>query len=276
MEVIIDYRGKTPTKTTHGIPLVTAKIIKAGRMEEPNEFIAIDAFASWMTRGLPLPGDVVLTTEAPLGEVAQLDERKVALAQRVITLRGKSGLLDNTYLKYVLQGNYVRSQLLGRASGSTVSGIKQSELRKVKIPIPPFAQQQNIARILGSLDDKITLNREINKTLEAMAQAIFKSWFVDFEPFKEGGFVESELGMIPKGWEVKPLTECTKVLGGGTPKTSIPEYWNGDIPWFSVVDAPSGSDVFVVETEKNITQEGLKNSSTKLLDAGTTIVTARG
>lgn len=214
MEAIIDYRGKTPTKTTHGIPLVTAKIIKAGRMEEPNEFIAIDAFDAWMTRGLPLPGDVVLTTEAPLGEVAQLDECKVALAQRVITLRGKSGLLDNTYLKYVLQGDYVRSQLLGRASGSTVSGIKQSELRKVEIPIPPFAQQQNIARILGSLDDKIALNREMNKTLEAMAQAIFKSWFVDFEPFKEGEFVESELGMIPKGWEVKSLGDICSFIKG--------------------------------------------------------------
>ena len=170
-----------------------------------------------------------------------------------------------------------RDELKQRASGGTALPIiNKTTFESLNIYLPSLEEQKRIADILSSLDDKIALNREMNKTLETMAQAIFKSLFVDFEPFKEGEFVESELGMIPKGWEVKPLTECTKVIGGGTPKTSIPEYWNGNIPWFSVVDAPSGSDVFVVETEKNITQEGLKNSSTKLFDAGTTIVTARG
>ncbi|WP_286181552.1 hypothetical protein [Escherichia ruysiae] len=89
MDTIIDYRGKTPKKADNGIPLITAKIIKNGRIQEVNEFIAINDYDDWMVRGLPLEGDVVLTTEAPLGEVAQLDARKVALAQRVITLRGK-------------------------------------------------------------------------------------------------------------------------------------------------------------------------------------------
>lgn len=276
MDAIIDYRGKTPTKTTHGIPLVTAKIIKAGRMEDPSEFIAIDAFDAWMTRGLPLPGDVVLTTEAPLGEVAQLDERKVALAQRVITLRGKSGLLDNTYLKYALQGDYVRSQLLGRASGSTVSGIKQSELRKVEIPIPPFSQQQNIARILGSLDDKIALNREMNKTLEAMAQAIFKSWFVDFESFKEGEFVESELGMIPKGWEVSSIGAETTSVGGATPSTTNPEFWeDGEFYWATPKDLSGLQEKVLIGTERKITNAGVNKISSGQLPVGTVLLSSR-
>jgi restriction endonuclease S subunit len=87
---------------------------------------------------------------------------------------------------------------------------------------------------------------------------------------------ESELGAVPRGWRVCSFTDAVNVIGGGTPKTSIPEYWGGDIPWFSVVDAPSGTDTFVVDTEKHITEAGLKNCSTKLLPAGTTIISARG
>ena len=184
MAAIIDYRGKTPEKTSSGVPLITAKIVKGGRIEDPEEFIAEEAYEPWMRRGIPEAGDVVLTTEAPLGEVAQLDGKKVALAQRIITLRGKSDLLDNTYLKFALQSQPIQEQLHGRASGSTVSGIKQSELRKLQLTFPPVEEQRQVAAILGSLDDKIDLNRRINQTLEAMAQAIFQSWFVDFDPVK--------------------------------------------------------------------------------------------
>ena len=184
MAAIIDYRGKTPEKTSSGVPLITAKIVKRGRIEDPEEFIAEEAYEPWMRRGIPEAGDVVLTTEAPLGEVAQLDGKKVALAQRIITLRGKSDLLDNTYLKFALQSQPIQEQLHGRASGSTVSGIKQSELRKLQLTFPPVEEQRQVAAILGSLDDKIDLNRRINQTLEAMAQAIFQSWFVDFDPVK--------------------------------------------------------------------------------------------
>lgn len=182
MEAIIDYRGKTPTKTTSGIPLITAKIIKNGRIQEVNEFIAEEDYATWMRRGIPKSGDIVLTTEAPLGEVAQLDDRKIALAQRVITLRGKQGLLNNDYLKYLLLSNEVQHQLDGRGTGTTVKGIKQSELREVKLRFPDWDKQKRIAHILKTLDDKIEHNRQTNQTLEQMAQALFKSWFVDFDP----------------------------------------------------------------------------------------------
>ncbi len=182
MDAIIDYRGKTPTKTDSGIPLITAKIIKNGQIQEVSEFIAESDYDSWMTRGIPKEGDVVLTTEAPLGEVAQLDSRKVALAQRVITLRGKQGLLDNDYLLYLLQSHDIQNQLDGRASGSTVTGIKQSELREIILRFPFIDIQKKIAAHLKAIDQKITLNHQINQTLEQMAQTLFKSWFVDFDP----------------------------------------------------------------------------------------------
>ncbi|NQY87200.1 MAG: restriction endonuclease subunit S [Colwellia sp.] len=306
MDVIIDYRGKTPKKTDNGIPLITAKIVKGGRILEPFEFIAENNYDSWMTRGLPKIGDVVITTEAPLGEVAQLTDSNVALAQRIVTLRGKSGILNNDFLLFALQSRYVQHQLHSRASGSTVLGIKQSELRKILLPIPPENEQKEIAKQLKALSKKITLNTQTNQTLEAMAQALFKSWFVDFDPVKTkicgeqpvgiaagdlpisslpkdvaalfpDKLVESELGLIPEGWEVKPLSALIKLIGGGTPKRSEETYWNGNIPWFSVKDVPnSSSDVFVIDTNEKITPLGLSKSSTKLLPAGTTIITARG
>ncbi|MFA7607562.1 MAG: restriction endonuclease subunit S [Rhodocyclaceae bacterium] len=295
LDALIDYRGKTPEKTNSGIPLITAKIIKGGRIETPTEFIATDNYDSWMRRGIPKAGDVVLTVEAPLGEVAQLGPEKIALAQRVVTLRGKTGLLDNSYLLYLLQTEEMQEQLKARATGTTVLGIKQSELRKVMLNLPPMSVQVSTAAALKALDDRITLLRETNATLEAIAQALFKSWFVDFDPVraKQAGrapegmsdataalfpdsFEESEQGLVPKGWRVGTFTETLDVIGGGTPKTSVEAFWNGDIPWFSVVDAPAPSDVFVIDTEKHITEAGLNGSSTKLLPAGTTIISARG
>lgn len=238
MEAIIDYRGKTPRKTTVGIPLITAKVVKGGRIETPDEFIDPAEYDEWMRRGLPRKGDVLLTTEAPLGEVAQLGDAKVALAQRLIALRGRPNSLDNTFLKFLLQSEAIQMQLAARSSGSTVAGIKQSELRKVRLILPPFEEQQAIACILGSLDDKIELTRRMNRTLEGMARAIFKSWFVDFDPVraKAAGqprltpalaklfpdcFEDSELGEIPKGWKVTQLGAAVKRVAMGPFGSSI-------------------------------------------------------
>lgn len=221
LEELIDYRGKTPIKTTSGIPLVTAKIIKNGVINEFNEFIAERDYDRWMVRGFPKQGDVVLTTEAPLGEVAQLDERKIALAQRVVCLRGKSGVLNNTYLKYYFLSNYGKKKLKSRESGTTVTGIKQSELRKVEVCYPSFENQCKIASTLSSLDSKIENNRKICANLEAQAQALFKHWFIDFAPFKDGKFVESELGMIPEGWRVGSPYEYLDFIYGAPYKSNL-------------------------------------------------------
>lgn len=234
MAAIIDYRGKSPEKTTFGVPLVTAKIVKGGRIEKPEEFIAEADFDDWMRRGMPKPGDIVMTTEAPLGEVAQLDGRKVALAQRVITLRGKPDVLDNTFLKFLLQSNPVQEELRSRGTGTTVVGIRQSELRKVSLTLPPLAEQKAIAAVLGALDDKIEVNRRMNATLEAMARALFQSWFVDFDPVRAKldpgtagptldpapaalfphSFEHTEREVLPTGWTYSPLPEVTTFKEG--------------------------------------------------------------
>ncbi|MBN1322412.1 MAG: restriction endonuclease subunit S [Methanotrichaceae archaeon] len=236
MEALIDYRGKTPKKTSFGIPLITAKIVKDGRIETPNEFISFEDYEPWMRRGIPKAGDVVITTEAPLGEVAQLGAGRLALAQRLIALRAKASILDNGFLKYLMQSEDVQDQLRARSSGTTVLGIKQSELRKVLLTLPPLPEQRAIARILGALDDKIEANRRMNETLEAIARAIFKSWFVDFDPVRakaEGrepagmdaetaalfpdGFEETEGRVVPRGWGVGTIAEEYDLKMGQSP-----------------------------------------------------------
>jgi len=211
MDALIDYRGKTPKKTASGIPLITAKIVKSGRIHEPSEFIAEDNYDSWMVRGLPEVGDVVVTTEAPLGEVAQIKNSNIALAQRIVTLRGKKGLLNNDFLLYAMQSGFIQHQLESRASGSTVKGIKQSELRNVLVPIPPENEQIEIAKHLKSIDSKIDLNRQINQTHESMAQAIFKNWFVDFDP------VKAKIAALKAGEDAEGVTRAAmRAISGKT------------------------------------------------------------
>jgi len=178
---------------------------------------------------------------------------------------------------------------------SSVPGVNRNDLHRLRVNTPPFPEQRAIAHILGALDDKIELNRRMNETLEAMARALFTSWFVDVDPVRtkaEGrqpdgmdaetaalfpdAFEESELGPIPQAWAVRAFSQTIVLIGGGTPKTTVPEYWGGDIPWFSMVDAPRDVDMFVIDTEKKITQAGLDNSSARLLAPDTTIISARG
>ena len=169
--------------------------------------------------------------------------------------------------------------------GSAVPSLTTVVLNRVKISLPDLPTQTAIAEILSSLDDKIELNNNINKELEKLAQTLFKQWFIDFEfpnengePYQSSGgeMVESELGMIPKNWEVRKLSALIRLTGGGTPKRSNAEYWDGKIKWFSIQDIPNDSQVFVVDTKEKITELGLNKSSTKLLPRGTTIITARG
>ncbi len=202
LEALIDYRGRTPKKTLFGVPLVTAKIVKNGFIQEPNEFIAEEDYNGWMTRGIPEIGDVVLTVEAPLGEVAQIKSTNIALAQRIITLRGKKGILDNGFLKYFLQSDTGQNRLKERETGTTVTGIKQSELRLVEIDLPEFETQNRIASILSSFDDKIELNRQTNKTLESIAQTLFKEMCL---PKGEE---------LPEGWRNIKLNEIIKIKHG--------------------------------------------------------------
>lgn len=136
--------------------------------------------------------------------------------------------------------------------------------------------QRRIASILSSLDRKIELNNKINADLEEMAQAIFKNWFVDYEPFKDGKFVDSELGMIPEGWKVGRLDEIADVVGGSTPSKAKPEYYTQKgIAWLTPKDLSNHPAVYTSRGEIDITEEGYNSTSTKLMPKGTILFTSR-
>lgn len=213
-----------------------------------------------------------------------------------IVIRGKPNVTDNGFAYYLTKWDGVHQYCISQMTGSSGrQRVPTSALCHCEVTIPPLKDQQAIACILGALDDKIELNRRMNRTLEAMARTIFRSWFVDFDPVRAkaagqqpiglkpeiadlfpDSFEDSELGEIPRGWSVQSFTDRVDILGGGTPKTSVPEYWGGEIPWFSVVDSPAPGEVFVISTEKTITREGVDNSSTRILPLGATIISARG
>jgi type I restriction enzyme, S subunit len=206
-ERLIDYRGRTPPKTEAGVRLITAKVIKRGQiLPEPAEYIAADFYDEWMRRGLPQDLDVLITTEAPLGEVALLRMREpVALAQRVILLRANRATIDPVYLFYALQSGFTRAELHARASGTTVSGIKQSELRQVRVPVPPLPVQRRIAGILSAYDDLIGNCEQRIRVLDEMVRVLYREWFVRFRypGHEETPLVDSSLGKIPQGWQVE-------------------------------------------------------------------------
>ena len=202
--------------------------------------------------------------------------------------------LDPEFLKYYIQSAKWQEWTEGSGVGSVRVRIYYRELARMPVTLPPVDEQRAIAHILGTLDDKIELNRQMNETLEAMARALFKSWFVDFDPVRaktEGRdtglpkpladlfpdfFEDSELGEIPKGWQVGPILETARLLSGGTPKTDREEYWSGDIPWASAKDVSQCGDSFLVETERKITVRGLNESATQLIPALCSVVVARG
>jgi type I restriction enzyme, S subunit len=148
----IDYRGKTPEKTENGLRLITAKNVKMGYLQEtPKEFVAMESYDGWMTRGIPKRGDVLFTTEAPLANVAQLHtDEKVVFAQRIIIMQPNEGKIDSTFLKYLLLSQPVQQRIHAKGTGATVKGIKASLLRTIEISFPNSLSEQEI--IVAKLD----------------------------------------------------------------------------------------------------------------------------
>ncbi len=214
LEVIIDYRGKTPKKSDSGIPTLSAKSVKNNHIDYSLcYYISPDEYKRFMVRGFPKVGDVLLTTEAPMGMVARLDRDDVGIAQRLLTLRGKKGVLDNEYLLYFLQSSIGQSLLKARETGTTVTGIKQAEFRKIQINIPEISIQKKIEGILRRLDQKIEINNKINENLEQQAQELFKAWFVSFEAFD---------GEMPSSWNVTRLGDIATIKTNSFSPTKNP------------------------------------------------------
>lgn len=168
LDAIIDYRGKTPNKTETGIPTLSAKSVKNNHIDYTEcYYISAKEYDRFMVRGFPHIGDVLLTTEAPMGVVARLDRADVALAQRLLTLRGKPSILDNDYLLNLLQSPYGQGLLKEKETGTTVTGIKQAAFRKIVIRLPDYEMQKKISSILRSIDDRIVVNKKLNDNLAA-------------------------------------------------------------------------------------------------------------
>jgi type I restriction enzyme S subunit len=283
--------------TESGVPVIRGGNMSNGRWVGGDFAWVSEDKAEELSANLAFPGEIVFTQRGTLGQVCLVPDgpyNKYVLSQSQMKLRVNLSICDPLFMLYQFaspgQQAYIDMNAIRVGVPHTNLGI----LRDTPCQVPPLSTQKAIAHILGTLDDKIELNRKTNETLEAMAKALFKSWFVDFDPVRakaEGrptglpaeisdlfpdSFEDSELGEIPRGWQCCSFTKLVDVISGGTPKTSIDEYWNGSIPWFSVVDAPPGSSCWVIQTEKRITPEGLANCSSKLLPTGTTIISARG
>ncbi len=185
----------------------------------------------------------------------------VVFESSIIRARPNFNKVDSLFLFYFFNspyGKYLIGTILRQVA---VAGITGSDLMRLEFMLPPLPEQKAIAGVLGSLDDKIDLLQRQNATLEAMAETLFRQWFIE----------EAQ-----EDWEEYPLSSFIEIIGGGTPKTSEESYWHGDILWMSGGDIASSHKSFIFDTDKKISSEGLENSSAKLLPKFSTVITARG
>jgi type I restriction enzyme, S subunit len=263
------------------------------------------------------PGDILLETaggtkDQPTGRTLYLSDRLINRLQLPVTcasfsrfLRVKPELIDAKYLFWFLQWLYETGVMLPYHIQHTgVARFQYTDFAaQPLILVPDFREQKAIAAALSALDDKIELNRRMNETLERIAQAIFRHWFVDFGPVRRklagltnpteimGGLVQDAARAktlaalfpdamgdngLPVGWEEQPLLEAARLISGGTPKTDNPAYWDGEIRWASAKDVSQCGALFLLSSERSITDLGLKESSTKLVPKMATVVVARG
>jgi type I restriction enzyme, S subunit len=237
------------------------------------------------TRG---PGVTVGRSGASFGVVSYspIDFWPLNTALYVIDFHGN----DERFAYYFLK----QFDFQGYNSGSAQPSLNRNFIHPIPIDVPPLSEQRAIAHTLGTLDDKIELNRRMNETLEAMARALFQSWFVDFDPVRakpEGrdpglpkeiadlfpdSFEDSELGEIPKGWEIKSIGDIADVAGGTTPITKEPAYWDGGThAWATPKDLSGLSVPVVLDTERRITDAGLSQIGSGLLPKGTVLLSSR-
>lgn len=280
------------------------KVIKITNIEPPfvnmDNLIGVNLFPynkPKLEKFIAKKGDYVLAmTGATIGKLGQIHKAEAYINQRVLMFKPKSEA-DKRFLYYILSDYSFQKYIINHIdSESAQANISAATLGKYTFSLPPLDVQRKIAGILGALDDKIEVLRAQNKTLEKMAQAVFQSWFVDFDIVraKAAGLAAADVckkyhitpdiydlfpsafsaDNLPLGWEKIPFSETMNIISGGTPKTTEPTFWNGEIPWYSVVDAPAS--VYVLDTEKHITQQGLEKSPCSLLEKDTVIISARG
>lgn len=263
-----------------GLPYLNGSNVQNFKLGEESFIYVPWEKAEKLKKSVAHRGDVIITHRGTLGQVVYIPTDsiypKYLISNSQFRVKFDSSKVRADYITYYLHTRDGNHKIMANASqvGVPALGRPTTTFKQIKAPIPPLEYQNRVMDILSSLDKKIETNNKINANLEEMAQAIFKNWFVDFAPFKDGKFVESELGMIPEGWRVGTLTEIIKLLPGGTPKTTEPSFWdNGNIPFFSPKDV---TGIYCYDTEKHITEAGLNKCSSGLYAKDTIFITCRG
>ena len=231
------------------------------------------------------PGDIVLATRQQSDNLpilampaiipSSLKAKKIIYGTNLYKVENHSEVTNDFLFWQLKMPDYI-DYISSVKTGSVVRMVTKKNVEDYVFRCPPKEVRDRISKLLWGLDRKIELNKKINADLEEMAQAIFKNWFVDFEPFKDGKFVDSELGMIPEGWKVGRLDEIADVVGGSTPSKAKPEYYTQKgIAWLTPKDLSNHPAVYTSRGEIDITEEGYNSTSTKLMPKGTILFTSR-
>ena len=292
---IFDGPHATPNIVDSGAIFLGIDALDQGRINlKKTRCVTPEDYKKWTRRVTPQQGDVVFSYETRLGEAALIPEGlKCCLGRRMGLIRAKQPVLDpKFFLYYYLSPIFQEVIRLKTILGATVNRISIKEFPTFSVLLPPLEEQQSIAHILGTLDDKIELNRRQNATLEAMAQAIFKDWFVDFGPVRakmEGRQPEGMSREIadlfperlddegkPEGWKKLTIGDVFKVVGGSTPSTKEENFWKGGVYcWATPKDISRLKAPILLETERHITDEGVSIISSGLLPVGTLLLSSR-
>ena len=297
---ITDGSHYSPKSVENGLPMASVKdLTPFGINLESCRLISKDDFSALAYQDCkPIVGDVLISKDgaSALDTVCEVkQEVDVVLLSSVAILRPDINKIIPAYLRYYLDAESTRKYLKDVfITGAAIPRIVLKDFKRAEIRLPPLPEQRAIARILGSLDDKIELNRRMNETLESIARAIFKSWFVDFDPVRaksEGrepvgmnaetaalfpdSFEETELGMVPQGWKIAAIGDVVKIVGGSTPSTEDPQFWNGTINFATPKDLASLTSPILLNTERRITEKGLVHISSGLLPKGTVLLSSR-
>jgi len=293
---LLDCEHRTPKPAPSGFPYVAIPNIQDGRLVLSDvRLISQEDYESWTRRTKPQAQDIILTRRGRVGDTAFVPAGlKCAIGQNLVILRSSGEQIDQRYLRWALRGPLYQEQVRKYLNvGAIFDSLNCADIPKFEIPVPPMPIQRSIARILSSLDDKIELNQRLNMTLQAVAQAVFKSWFVDFDPVQAkinkslpagiddktaalfpASFEDSSIGKVPKGWSVSSIGAELQTVLGGTPSRSESSYWsNGTIPW---INSGKVNEFRIIEPSEYITEDGLKNSVTRPLPERTTVVAITG
>ncbi len=226
--LIVDCEHKTAPTQSKGIPSIRTPNIGRSRLILDNvNRVSDETYKAWTKRAIPQTDDLILAREAPIGNVAIiLSNQKVCLGQRTVLIRPDTNQVDSQYICYLLLGDEIQGKIISLSNGATLNHLNMRDIRNLELPELPFLPtQRKIAAILSAYDDLIENNTRRIKILEEMAQALYREWFVKFRfpGHEKVKMVESELGMVPVGWEVKCLSDVCNIVMGQSPKS---EFYN--------------------------------------------------